>query len=130
MQDMSDYQITEKDVEATVNYLRIFHPENANREFAVEMLEYLKASYKIWRMTMSRPIHEIARDIRRDWPRPYFGAVPYLNALVLLDRITDAYGADSGRSIVLYFLSNAATWKGETARRIKAELKSILKANQ
>ncbi|QQR52536.1 hypothetical protein IPG36_00160 [bacterium] len=43
---MSDYQITEKDVEATVNYLRIFHPENANREFAVEMLEYLKASYK------------------------------------------------------------------------------------
>ena len=79
---------------------------------------------------MSRPIHEIAREIRRDWPRPYFGAVPYLNAMVLLDHITDAYGADSGRSIVLYFLSNAATWKGETARRIKAELKSILKANQ
>ena len=50
---MSDYQITEKDVEATVNYLRIFHPENANREFAVEMLEYLKASYH--RLALTNP---------------------------------------------------------------------------
>lgn len=39
------YEITEKDIESTVNYLKIFHPENATREFAVEMLEYLKASY-------------------------------------------------------------------------------------
>lgn len=39
------YEITEKDIESMVNYLRIFHPENANREFAVEMLEYLKAGY-------------------------------------------------------------------------------------
>lgn len=39
------YEITEKDIESTVNYLRIFHPEIANREFAIEMLEYLKASY-------------------------------------------------------------------------------------
>ena len=42
---MSDYEITEQDIESTVKYLRIFHPENANREFAVEMLEYLKAGY-------------------------------------------------------------------------------------
>lgn len=39
------YEITEKDIESMVNYLRIFHPENANQEFATEMLEYLKASY-------------------------------------------------------------------------------------
>ena len=30
---------TEKDIESVVNYLRIFHPEDANREFAVELLE-------------------------------------------------------------------------------------------
>ncbi len=41
---MSDYEITEQDIESTVKYLQIFHPENANREFAIEMLEYLKAS--------------------------------------------------------------------------------------
>jgi len=29
--------------------------------------------------------------------------------------------------IVRYFLSNATTWRGETARRIKAELKQMLK---
>ncbi len=42
---MSDYEITEKDIESTIKYLSIFHPENANREFAVEMLEYLKTTY-------------------------------------------------------------------------------------
>ena len=77
---------------------------------------------------MSRPICAIAREIRRDWPRPYFGAVPYLDAMLSLDQITDDYGADSGRSVVLHFLSNATTWRGETARRIKAELNAILKA--
>ena len=28
--------------------------------------------------------------------------------------------------IVRYFLSNATTWRGEDARRIKAELKALL----
>ena len=75
-----------------------------------------------------RSLHQIAREIRRDWPRPYFGAVPYLNAMFSLDQMTDTYGADSGKSVVIYFLSNATTWRGDVARRIKAELKAILKA--
>lgn len=74
-----------------------------------------------------RPINVIARDIRNNWPKPYFGAVPYLNAMRSLDQITDKYGEDSGESIVLYFLSNAATFKGPQARELKAELKAILK---
>lgn len=74
-----------------------------------------------------RPIYEIADDIMADWKKPYFGAVPYLGAMRSLRLITDDYGADSGRSVILYFLSNATTWKGEIARRIKAELKTILK---
>jgi len=34
---------------------------------------------------------------------------------------------DSGDSIVRYFLSNASTWRGETARRVKKELNAMLK---
>lgn len=50
---MSDYKITEQDIEGMLKYLRVFHPENANREFAVAMLEYLKAGYR--RMAVSDP---------------------------------------------------------------------------
>jgi len=50
---MSDYEITEQDIESTVKYLQIFYPENANREFAIEMLEYLKAS--VHRLALSDP---------------------------------------------------------------------------
>lgn len=46
MKYMSDYKINEKDIEGIVNYLRIFHPENANREFAIEFLKYWKAIYR------------------------------------------------------------------------------------
>lgn len=75
---------------------------------------------------MTRPLYEIAADIRRTWPKPYFGAVPYIQAMGGLSNIKDNYGWDSGESIVRYFLSNAGTWRGEDARRIKAELKGML----
>ena len=73
----------------------------------------------------SRPLYEIASDIRNTWTQPYFGAVPYLEAMHSLDRIEDKYGYNSAKSIVLYFLSNAATWRGPEAKRLKAELKAI-----
>ena len=72
-----------------------------------------------------RSLSAIAREIRANWSKPYFGAVPYLDAMRSLDRITDPYMLDSGKSVVLYFLANASTWRGEVARRIKAELKEI-----
>jgi hypothetical protein len=80
--------------------------------------------------TSVRPIREIAREIRKDWKKPYFGAVPYLDAMSDLDKITDNYAHDSGSSIVLYFLSNAGTWRGEVAKRVKAELNSMLKGHR
>lgn len=79
--------------------------------------------------TTTRPIYIIANEIGLNWKKPYFGAVPYLRAMHSLRDVTDAYGYDDGRSIVMYFLANANTWKGETARRIKAELKELLKAS-
>ena len=74
----------------------------------------------------NRTLSTIAREIRSDWKKPYFGAVPYLDAMLSLNSIRDDYYYDSGRSIVVYFLANAGTYRGETAKRIKLELKSIL----
>jgi hypothetical protein len=75
-----------------------------------------------------RSLNTIAQEIRKDWgSRMYFGAVPYFKALESLDQVTDQYGCDSGKSIVLYFLSNASTWRGDCAKRIKAELKAMCK---
>jgi hypothetical protein len=45
--------------------------------------------------------------------------------------LTDAnsnYGMDSAKSIVLYFLSNATTYRGAKAKELKAELKKIIGA--
>lgn len=75
---------------------------------------------------MSRSLHNIADEITRDWPNPHFGAVPYIGAMRHIESVTDKYGHDSGDEIVIRFLGNAKTWRGETARRIKAELKAML----
>lgn len=77
--------------------------------------------------TTVRPLYEIAREINTDWRPMYFGARPYADAMGSLNKISDVYGCDSAKSIVLYFLSNASTWRGETARRIKKELKEMCK---
>lgn len=79
-------------------------------------------------ITEHRPLWVIAREIRTDWKKPYFGAFPYLEAMAALNSIHGAYYEDSAKSIVAYFLANANTWRGETARRVKAELKALLKA--
>jgi hypothetical protein len=79
-----------------------------------------------------RPLSDIAREIQKDWSKDgtkpiYFGAVPYLQAMRTMSHVAEDYGDDEGRSIVIYFLANANTWKGETARRIKKELKEMVK---
>jgi len=83
--------------------------------------------------TTHRPLYEIANEIRKDWkatakngkiPEP---ALAYLNPMATLNSINDNYMFDSAKSIVLYFLCNASTWKGEVAKRIKAELKAMCK---
>lgn len=74
-----------------------------------------------------RPISEIAREIKTDWKNPFYGAVPYIDAMLEIEHIEDDYFQDSARGIVCYFLGNARTWKGETAKRIKAELNLMLK---
>ena len=74
----------------------------------------------------ARPLHEIAAEIKREWPSPYFGAVPYLNAMASLATVDQHYGVDDAAVIVRYFLTNAKTWRGDAARRIKAELRAMV----
>lgn len=86
---------------------------------------------------MPRKLWEIAQEIGADNPSPEAApwimtaagihARPYYTAMLDLNDITDTYICDSAKSIVLYFLANASTWRGETARRIKAELKEMVK---
>lgn len=73
-----------------------------------------------------RPLWKIARDIRANWPRVNYAAAPYLDAMAELSAITDRYYCDSAREIVGRFLCNARAWRGDDARRIKAELKALL----
>jgi hypothetical protein len=73
-----------------------------------------------------RTLTEIATEIRRDWTNPYFGAVPYIDAMAYLTGPADMFGQDRAEDIVRYFLENSRTWRGETARRVKAELKAMI----
>jgi hypothetical protein len=76
-----------------------------------------------------RSLSAIARDIREDWKPVNYAAKPYLDAMSELDSINDKYMFDSGRSVVLYFLANASSWRGDKARAIKSELKAMTKGN-
>ena len=80
--------------------------------------------------TGPRTLSQIAREIYRDWKPVNYAAKPYLEAMSTLDNINQDYGMDSGRSIVAYFLGNAAQWRGPVAQRIKKELNAMLKKHE
>ena len=69
------------------------------------------------------PISQIANIIRKDWINMSEYAKPYVRAMLGLSSNTDTYGCDDAQTICLYFLSNAATWRGPVAKLVKAELK-------
>jgi len=52
---------------------------------------------------------------------------PYLEAMLFLSTPKDKYGFDSASEIVNYFLANASTFRGDNAKKLKSELKEILK---
>ena len=75
-----------------------------------------------------RTFQQIARDIKSDWLNVYFGAVPYLEALLTIDT-TDpeaTYLYETAGNIARYFLANARTYRGKVAKQLKEELKSLL----
>lgn len=77
----------------------------------------------------TRTFAEIAREIQAVWKNVYFGAKPYLQAMATINSSDKNahYMFETAEDIVIYFLANAQTWRGEDAKRIKAELKSMIK---
>lgn len=86
----------------------------------------------------------LARQILADWrsmspaARPYVEAMQNIDVLVkdvaaVIDgekttlKVRVQYGAEHAMDVVSYFLSNAGTWRGAVAKRVKSELRTMLK---
>lgn len=72
-------------------------------------------------------VSEIAYAISKDWQNISLYAKDYLNAMKEITDIDGAYYADSAKSVVMYFLANASSYRGENARTYKALLKEMIK---
>ena len=64
------------------------------------------------------------------WRKVTPEAEPYLYALRYLATASDHYGYDTGEEVILKFIGNAKGWRGDDARRIKAELREHLKGTR
>ena len=92
------------------------------------------SSGKFKRDSQKRPISEVANEIVND---PNYRKMPskiyadaYVQPMRSMNDIEDNYFADTGVSIVSYALSNLSSYRGDTARRVKSELKDMLKPNK
>ena len=79
---------------------------------------------------MPRPIKDIAYEIIREWRNPSeyakMYAWPLLKAMTTLNTIHDKYIMDDADEIILRFLCNAGSFRGEAARRLKKELRDLV----
>jgi hypothetical protein len=87
--------------------------------------EQVEEMYHISEFTGPRDFALLAQV---DWAKPYFGAKPYLDAMLTMSTFNACYGLDSAQSICQYFLANASTWRGPVARLAKAKLTALLDA--
>jgi hypothetical protein len=74
-----------------------------------------------------RPLNEIAAEIAADWTARHGAAQPYIDAMRELRTADQRTGIETGSDMIQGFLINAQTWRGEVARRVKLELKAILR---
>jgi hypothetical protein len=77
------------------------------------------------KIPVTHSINSIAHEILRDWKNVNYAAKPYLQAMLSIHSLHDSFGHDSGESIVRYFLCNASSYRGEKAKALKAELKTL-----
>jgi hypothetical protein len=91
--------------------------DQAQYDMAAEMLNKMPS------------VGEVARFIARAWPNVWFGAVPYLQAMASGTSFEpgESYIAEDQKTMVLYFLANAQTWKGPVAKATKDFLKAKYK---
>ena len=69
-------------------------------------------------------VQAIAQEILHEWPTINPNAEPALFFMLHPNYIT---GGDTIDHVVGSFLANATTWRGESARRIKAQLNALLR---
>ena len=92
---------------------------------------------KMEQKTEKRTFSAIAAEVLNLWKTKYGKdlpwslkcSLPYLEAMIACET-TDKnaqYYAETVESVVVYFLANITNWRGDDAKRIKAELKSMLK---
>lgn len=125
---MKRTRVYEYRAESVKPYVAVFRDGGVKVKEHVPYAEaWAKYGNAEWPEPVWRPLHVIAREIIGDWKAPYFGAVPYIDAMRHLASMDSSYGMDSAADIVRYFVySNAGTWRGETARLVKAELRAML----
>lgn len=73
-----------------------------------------------------RTLKEIFEEVFADWRKMSPYAKPYADALRILNSPNDAYIFERGRDLIPYFLANAGGWRGDVAKRVKAELRAML----
>lgn len=76
----------------------------------------------------TRTFAAVAREIREKWPNTNYAAKPYLAALCEIhsSEPNAPYLAERADGVVRGFLANAGQFRGDDARRLKAELKSMI----
>lgn len=90
---------------------------------------------KITPAPLTRPLSEIATEILKDYlvrqGKPvYYAAEPYVAAMTHLNDFSSRYYEDTAEDIVIRLLGNLSTWRGETATRVRNELKAALAYHQ
>lgn len=66
MDRMSGYEITDQDVARVVNWLKDRDPDNANEEFAKEMLLAMKMSYREVGLTDPDSLEKFYEEYRKN----------------------------------------------------------------
>ncbi len=75
---------------------------------------------------MARPIYQIANEILIHWRKPHQRAIPHLKAMLAMSTAYEKCGDGTGTDVISRFLNNAEDFQGEVARRVKAELKTLI----
>jgi len=78
---------------------------------------------------VTRSLKVIGTEIRADWRRVSEYAEEQLQGIEACENLSSRWLTGTGTDAVLGFLSNAHHWRGETARRIKSELRAMLRAH-
>lgn len=125
--------LNDGEVEAVINIMRDAMKDDVTKVNEADE-RWLRATVRKMLLegvsVTDRPLYKIAEEIYDSWKPVSPHARPYLGAMTSLSDLDDRYGADDAEEIVIRFLSNASTWRGPEAKRIKLELNGMLKRYQ